>query len=292
MMTKTQPNRPRNIGTYVQSGDWKGYWSTAISQCSNGGILVYGYPIEEIIEHLSATEAQFLLIRGDLPSAKEAALFDLILRSSGDQEFINAATCAARYVASACPETPVAAVAAGVLASGSVTGSSREAVEMIYAAEAQQQEQGWSPQETARHVVDAYISTNRRLPGIGHPVHQVEPRAEAVRRVAQRHGGWGKRAQLFEAIHAAFVERTGRHLPINLAGMSACVYAELDFTPLQVGALAATGYSFALVAHVVEEISAGVPLRIIPEALGAQYVGPAERSLPEAYCHRRESRHT
>lgn len=290
-MAETQPNRARHIGTYVQSGDWRGYWSTAISQCRDGGILVHGYPIEEIIEHLSATEAHFLLVRGELPSPKEAALFDLILRSSGDQEFISSGVCAARYVASACPETPVAAVAAGVLATGSVTGSPREALDMIYAAEAQQQEQGWSSEETARHMVDVYRRTNRRLPGLGHPVHQVEPRAEAVRRVAQRLGGWGTRPQLFETIHATFVEQTGRHLPINLAGMLACVYAELDFTPLQVGALSATGYSFALVAHVVEEISSGVPLRIIPEALGAQYIGPAERHLPEAYGHRGERHH-
>jgi hypothetical protein len=35
----------------------------------------------------------------------------------------------------------------------------------------------------------------------------------------------------------------------------------------------------ALLAHITEEIREGVPLRIIPDELGAHYAGPDERHL-------------
>jgi citrate synthase len=79
----------------------------------------------------------------------------------------------------------------------------------------------------------------------------------------------------------ALCQRLGKSLPINLAGMVAAVYCELGFDPLEIEALAAVAYGFALTAHVVEEIKAGVPLRIIPEALGAKYAGPGERHIPD-----------
>ena len=41
------------------------------------------------------------------------------------------------------------------------------------------------------------------------------------------------------------------------------------------------GYGYAIVAHVVEEIREGVPLRIIPDALGSKYIGPPERHIPD-----------
>ena len=84
-------NPPRHIGQYVASGNWSDYWSTRISRAENGRILVRGYPIEELIEGLSFSEAAFLLLRGELPDEREAALFDLALRSGMDQQLINSA---------------------------------------------------------------------------------------------------------------------------------------------------------------------------------------------------------
>jgi hypothetical protein len=73
---------------------------------------------------------------------------------------------------------------------------------------------------------------------------------------------------------------------VNLAGAIAAVMVDLGWHPLEIGGLGAVGYAFALLAHVVEEIREGVPLRIIPSApgpLGALYAGPEERHVPESY---------
>lgn len=268
----------RNIGQYVASGDWSDYWTTRISRAQKGRINVRGYPVEEIIEKLSYTEAAFLLLKGELPDAREAALFDLVLRSGMDQQFISSAVGAARFTASAFPDSPVPALASGMLASGSVTGSPQEPAEMLIEAV------GWGlpePEACAR-VLDIWRERRGRIPGLGHPMHkEAEPRAVVVRRLALKLDGWRAHGRMLDAVEAHLGETKGRVIPINLAGALGAVLADLEFDPLIIGGLGALTYGMALLAHVTEEIREGVPLRIIPDALGAHYAGPEERHIPE-----------
>jgi len=272
----------RHVGQYVESGDWSDYWRTAVSEAKEGRILVRGYPIAEIIEELTATEAHWLLLKGELPTPQQAEIFDVLLRCGMDQQFINSAACAARYAASA-SRSPIAALAAGMLATGVVTGSPRATMELLYAAAERREQEGLTNDQVAQRVVAEYRQRAELIPGFGHPMHRggVEPRAETVRRLVKAKGGWGEHGELLEAIHAELERALGRAVTINLAGMIAAVYCDLDFDPLVAEAVSALGYGWALAAHAVEEIRDGVPLRIIPEALGAAYTGPPERHIPD-----------
>ncbi len=279
-MAERPEQKRRSVGEFMRSGDWSGYWTTRISRAEQGRILVRGYPLEEVVERLSFIEAMWLLIRGELPTRQQAAIWEAAMKVAMDQQFISSAACAARFVASAHPESPIPGLAAGILAHGSVTGSPRPAAEMIYGAYELMQREDLSRDEAAERTVGAHMGG--LMPGFGHPVHkETEPRAEILRRQVRELGGWGEKAQLFEAMHEALQRRLGRTLPINLAGMIAAVYCELGFDPLEIEALAAVGYGFAITAHVVEEIKEGVPLRIIPDALGAAYDGAPERHIPD-----------
>jgi citrate synthase len=266
----------------VESGDWSDYWRTGISEVAEGRILVRGYPIEEIIEKLTATEAHWLLLKGELPTPQQTAIFDIVQRCSMDQQLISSGACATRFAASA-SRSPVSAVAAGMLATGVVTGSPRPTMELLYAAAEQMKQQGSSAREVASQLVGDHRQRHELVPGFGHPMHRggVEPRAETLRRVVKAKGGWGEHGELLEAIHAELERELGRTVTINLAGMIAAVYCDLDFDPLLVEAIAAVGYGWALAAHAVEEIRDGVPLRIVPPELGATYTGPAERHIPD-----------
>ncbi len=267
----------RHVGQYVASGDWSDYWSTAISRAESGKIRVRGYPIEELIEHLSYTESAFLLLRGELPDEREAALFDLALRSGMDQQLINSAACAARYTASAFPDSPVPALASGMLATGSVTGSPQEPAEMLREAI----DWGVSDREGATRAADLWLERRGAVPGLGHPLHKdAEPRAVTLRRLALQRDGWRQHGRLLDAIEDELESRKGRRIPINLAGALGALLADLGLDPLAIGGIGALCYGMGLLAHIVEEIREGVPLRIIPEALGAHYDGPAERPLP------------
>ncbi len=267
----------RHVGQYVKSGDWSDYWTTRISRAEGGKIWVRGYPVEELIAGLSYSEAAFLLLRGELPDEREAALFDLAMRSGMDQQLINAAACAARFTASAFPDSPVPALASGMLASGSVTGSPQEPAEMLREAV------GWklAVDAAAERAVDTWLERRGSVPGLGHPLHkQAEPRAVTLRRLSMELDGWREHGKMLDTIEATLARRKQRHIPMNLAGAMGALLADLGFEPLVIGGLGALSYGMALLAHISEEISEGVPLRIIPEALGAHYAGPPERHLP------------
>lgn len=260
---------------------WDGYWTTRIGWASDGKILVRGYRVEELIRGLSFAEAAYLIIRGTLPTPAQAQALDAVLRSGLDQAFINSAVPAARFAASAAPEAPAAAIAAGVIAFGSVTGSPRDCAEMLISAHRMLGRNRLTPAEAAQRIVQRYVRARQRIPGLGHPMHKrIEPRAEALREIAVGLDLWGEYAGLLEAIQHEATRLFGKPLAINLAGAIAAVLVEIGFDPLETVGIGILSYMPALIAHTVEEIREGSPLRIIPEALGARYAGPAERALP------------
>jgi citrate synthase len=273
----------------ARADSWQGYWTTKIGWAEAGKILVRGYRAEELIRNVTFAEAAYLVIRGELPTPAQARALDAVLRSGLDQAFISSAVPPARFAASAAPEAPAAAIAAGVIAFGSVTGSPRECAEMLAAAHRERAARRLSLAEAARRTVEAYAKDRRRIPGLGHPVHKrVEPRAAALRQVALDIGVWGERAQLLDTIGREATRNFGRPLPINLAGTVAAVLLEIGFAPLEMVGLGVLSYLPALIAHTTEEIREGRPLRIIPPELGARYAGPAERPLPTRYVRKKE----
>ena len=272
------PPPRRHVGQYVASGDWSDYWTTGISRAESGNIRVRGYPIQDLIEHLSYSEAAFLLLRGELPDERQRALFDVALRSGMDQQLISSAAGAARFTASAFPDSAVPALASGMLASGSVTGSPQEPAEMLFEAVSW----GLPGAETTTRANDTWLERRGAVPGLGHPMHKAaEPRAVTVRKLAIELDGWNEHGQLLDAIESELGRRKDRVIPINLAGALGALLADLGFDPLAIGGLGALSYGMALLAHIVEEVREGVPLRIIPDALGAHYSGPEDRELPE-----------
>ena len=270
---------------------WQGYWTTKIGWAEAGKILVRGYRAEELIRNLTFEEAAYLVIRGELPTRAQAQALDAVLRSGLDQAFISSAVPPARFAASAAPEAPAAAIAAGVIAFGSVTGSPRECAEMLAAAHHERTERRLSLAQAAHRTVARYAKDKRRIPGLGHPMHKrIEPRAAALTEVVKTLGVWGEQAQLFDAIAHEATRRFNHPLPANLAGTVAAVLLEIGFDPLEMVGLGVLSYLPALIAHTTEEIREGHPLRIIPPELGARYAGPAERPLPARHAKRRAGR--
>ncbi|MBM3554191.1 MAG: hypothetical protein FJX47_01380 [Alphaproteobacteria bacterium] len=267
---------------------WDGYWTTKVGWAGEGKILVRGYPAEDLIRRLTFAETTYLVIKGRLPTPVQARALDAALRSGLDQAFINSAVPAARFAASAAPEAPAAAIAAGVIAFGSVTGSPGPCAEMLIAARRMARREGLARAEAARRVVARYRRSGAKVPGLGHPLHkEAEPRARALRAIAIEIGAWGERARLLDAIEREASRSLGRRLPSNLAGVMAAVLLEIGFDPIEMAGLGIMAYLPALIAHTVEEIREGVPLRVIPEALGARYAGSPERPLAKDRRRRR-----
>jgi citryl-CoA lyase len=118
----------------------------------------------------------------------------------------------------------------------------------------------------AEQVVADSQRTKQRIPGFGHPVFkEQDPRSEILRTIAVDNQLWGEAAQLYEAVHHAFIQIPGREdFPINDVGMLAAISVAVGFTPQESTALAVLGTLPGVVAHVSEEYATGRIGRVVP----------------------------
>jgi citryl-CoA lyase len=265
---------------YQNPDKYKNYWKTGVSELRRNEIYLRGYPLEEISGRVSYVEAIILLLRGELPSEMEATVVNAIFTSAMDHQLLNATAYAARVVVSANPD-PVVGIATGVLSFGKVTaGVPGYVVEMInkYFPEDESPE---SIEAAAKQLVDDFRGRRDRIWGFGHPLHDlIGPhytfRSQLLRdRVEEAGLPVNRKIGFYEAAHTEFLKQVGRPFPINVDGVMGAVFAELDYTPLEAFALAPFTMLPGIVAHAVEEIRDGSPLRIVPES---EYVGHKPRS--------------
>jgi citrate synthase len=258
---------------------YREYWKTKISRIDRNEITIRGYPLEELSGRISYTDAIVLCLRGEIPGKVESNVVNAVFTAAMDHQFLNTTVLAARTVVSANPD-PVAGIAAGVLSFGRVTaGVPSFVVELLQAARAEAED----PDDfdaIARTVVHAHRSTGRRIPGFGHPLHDMRGDHYTFRsqllhdRVAEFGLPMDEAVALYERIHTVFLGTVDKPIPINVDGLMGAVFTQLDYTPVQVHALAPFTMLPGIVAHVVEEIEEGVPLRIVPESY---YVGEPDR---------------
>jgi len=252
-------------------------WSTAVSEVGFHKINIRGYPLGDIIRNLTFSQAIFLTIRGELPTKEQTRVMDAVLCGIVDHGLFAPTPIAGRVIGSATPESIMPGVAGAMLTVGSMTVSPQDTAELILHAYDLKSNQGLSTEETAQKIMEELAIQKRRFPGLGHPLHPTgDPRAIALKEVAQKYGAWGERAQLYEAIRQIFVETKGRDLPINIDGMMGCVLTELGFQPKEMAGIAALSFMPGIIAHVVEELQ--VPRM---RAISGEYTGVPERKLPE-----------
>jgi citrate synthase len=251
---------------------------TAVSDVEHGRVLIRGYSHEDIIGRLPYAEGAFLTLVGRLPSPAEARIVDAMLTSLLDHGFVAATVSAARYAASGNPQL-VPSVAAGLLAAGQNTLSPEHSYALIAEARALREANGWDDARTAQAIVEQVRAEGRRFPGFGHPVHRDgDFRATVLFDLADELGVAGDATALYRAIHAEFVRQTGKtSIPINIDGCLACLGMDLGLSGAQTVSIALLAVLPGLMAHVIEEIEGGVPLRFITDG---EYVGENHRPLP------------
>ena len=112
---------------------------------------------------------------------------------------------------------------------------------------------GSSPAERA---VAAEISAGRRIPGLGHPVHKVEdPRTPRLYAIAAETGLPTPHLAMLQAVADAHAAATGRHLPVNGAGVAGAAFADLGFRPEIVRGFALLARTAGIVGHLAEEMT-------------------------------------
>src|ERR1700680_1231746 len=249
---------------------------TAVSVVEPGRVLIRGYSQAEIIGKLPYADATFLTIFGRLPSASEARLTDAMLTSLLDHGWVAATGTAARYIASGNPQF-IPAVAGGILAAGQNTLSPEHSFKLIEEVIAFQATSALSMNQAARAVVAEMLKAKQRIPGLGHPVHRSgDFRSTVLFDLADELGLSGESVKVYRELRTATFEISGRDLPINIDACLACLGRDLGWSANQVIAIAVLAVLPGLMAHVIEEIDARVPLRYIRDG---EYVGAVYRPL-------------
>jgi len=257
-------------------------WSTAVSDVGFHKINVRGYPLQDLIRNLSFAEVVFLTIRGELPDKNQARVMEAVLCGIVDHGLFAPTPIAGRVIGSATPESIMPGIAGAMLTVGSMTVSPQDTAELILYAYDLMKMRELSVEETAMKIIEELTTSKKRFPGLGHPLHPTgDPRAIALRDVAEENEIWGEKARLYEELHRAFVRSKGKELPINIDGMMGCVLTELGFQPKEMAGIAALSFMPGIIAHVVEELQ--VPrMRVMP----GQYTGVSERKLPFEFIKR------
>lgn len=252
---------------------------TAISQVMPGKVTVRGYSHADLIGTVPYGDATYLTLTGELPDARQSRLIDAMLTSLLDHGFVAATVSAARYAASGNPEF-IPAVAAGLLTAGANTLSPEHSFRLIDQC-LELQADGMTLDEAAAEVVRRRREAGERIPGLGHPTHRTSDfRADRLFAMADELGLVGEATTTYRAVYEAFLAVSSRKdIPINIDACLACLGRDLGLSAHQTVALAVLAVLPGLMAHVIEEIEDGKPLRFITDD---EYVGVAERPLATA----------
>jgi citrate synthase len=252
-------------------------WRTGIVKLDEKNIWIRGYDIGSLMRRQTFAGTIFLLHQGRLPSEGESRLLDAILISAADHGPGAPSAAAARVACSGNRKALSSAIAAGILAIGDEHAGAGEACMAIIAAgTALVKAESISLEAAAERAVDAAAASKKRLPGLGHRQHTVDPRKDVLFSMAREYGLARDGVAFMLALEKAASEKI-KPLPLNIDGVLAAILYDLGF-PAEFGKLvfiiARVG---GLTAEICEELSREKAMRIhIPVV----YDGPPPREMP------------
>ena len=261
------------------------WWRTDIIDVQPGEIALRGYPIQELLGRVGFVETIWLMLRGELPSPAQSALFQAALVASVDHG-PQAPSIAIARMAATCGVPINAAMASAVNVLGDVHGGpGQQCMEVYLEIDAELARSG-DLGEAVRAVLrrrrdagDAYV------PGFGHRFHPLDPRTPRLLSLVDAAAAAGtvdgRFAAIGRAVEAAISEGRPRRIPMNVDGVTAVVYCELGLTPELGRGVFILARSVGILAHAAEQAAQGGRIKgPMPKSIGYTYTGPARRSVP------------
>ena len=258
--------------------DW---WRTEIIDIEPGAIRVRGYPIEQLIGAIDFPQMIWLMLRGEVPTRAQSALFGAVLVAAVDHG-PQAPSIAIARMAMTCGVGINNAMASATNVLGDVHGGAGEQAMELYAAIAAR---GESLEAAVRAEIDRFQAEHGKfIPGFGHRFHPVDPRGPRLLALVDAAAGAGTVSGRFAAIGRAVEKelerRTGKHLTMNIDGSAAVIFCELGFAPMLGRGIFILARSVGILAHAWEQAQQGGRNKgpIPPEFLYT-YAGPPKRDF-------------
>ena len=239
------------------------WWRTSIIDMEPGRIAFRGQPVEDLIGTVTFPQMIWLMLRGSLPTPRQARLFEAALVAGVDHG-PQAPSIAAARMAITCGVGLNNAMATAVNMLGDVHGGAGEQCAELYYDIGDRIDQGAALHEAVESGLEAWRATYGKIvSGFGHRFHKpVDPRAPRlmalVREAAAEGTVSGRFADIGEAVQSELGrQRGGRPIAMNIDGATAVIFCELGFpAPLSRG-LFCLSRSVGILAHAWEQMQQG-----------------------------------
>lgn len=246
------------------------WWATAVSRMEPGVIELRGHPVQDLIGTTGLTSMIWLMLRGEMPGPRQAALLEAALVAGVDHG-PQAPSIAIARMAATCGVGLNNAVASAVNTLGDSHGGAGEQC-VVMLTEVLDIEAGGVDIDTA---VQRVIATwPHYLPGFGHRFHPVDPRRDPLLALVDEAVAGrvvkGDYLRAGRAVESALSRGRTRTVPMNIDGATAIIYAELGFPAPLARGLFVLSRSIGILAHAWEETQQGrrnkgpIPRSILP----------------------------
>lgn len=253
-------------------------WKTAITDTSEGKLVVRGVEITQAIEHLSFGAMVYLLWKGHLASPAEARLMDAILVSSVDHGSTPPSSLTTRIVTSG--GNPLnAAVAGGILAIGDSHGGAIEACARLFQQWLATSDEIPDVRQLATIITQEFQEKQKRIPGYGHRIYKRDPRTLKLIEIAEREKLRGRALDFAVAIQDELEKKSGgKPLPLNVDGVIAALMTDMGFHWGLGKGFFILSRAAGLIAHAHEERTREKPMRPFGQTK-PEYDGPRDVTL-------------
>ena len=265
---------------------------TAIAYKTEEKTVLRGYNLSDLAEEgYSFYDAMFILFQGKIPTSEEEKMLKYEMGEFMEHSMSPSAASAISVIAGR-PNLPVA-VAASIMTFGGVHGPGAAHGYMMNKYLERGREEGKTPEEMGKILVDDHMDAGEKVMGMGQPQHRDgDPRAEPTHLKQEELGIDGVYLELQTSVEKHFHERRARegrrYVGVNVVGAANTALMDIGFSPNAGWCIGSVSRGFSCAAHALYNMKKGrawaasksEPMVQMLDLSMIKYIGPDDREVP------------